>query len=550
MVRLLCFFLLISVPSWSWSQVKISSDGSSPQPSAGLEVDFTDKGFLPPRMSTEQRDAIENPAIGLMLLNTDLNCLEYYRGDGNWYSMCPKLPVLSTLTVTSIAAETASSGGQITDDGGATVTSRGICWSTIPTPTIIDFSTSDGLGIGTFLSSLSGLQPGTAYYVRAYATNSVGTSYGNEVSFTTVDFPSLSTLAIISIFGRNATSGGQITSDGGAPITSRGVCWSTSINPTITGDVVAAGTGTGTYTAILGSLEYVTTYYVRAYATNLAGTAYGNELSFTTTAGTLVSFTSSGNHNWTVPEGVGFAEYLIVGGGGGAGGNHAGGGGGGGGVRNGVTTVSGSVPVFVGSGGAGGVGNVGTGIGQNGQHSSLGALEAAGGGGGGSEISEALPSAGGCGGGGSGTNTANGDNKVGAPGNTPATDPVQGYAGGNGSATQGDGYGAAGGGGGAGGNGLNASGNTGGNGGIGAQHAITGTSAYYGGGGGGGSWSTGPGGGAVNSSGGLGGGGTGVTMNSGTSGTNNLGGGGGGAGGTGTTRNGGSGGSGVVYLRY
>ncbi len=96
------------------------------------------------------------------------------------------LPTLTTTNISSITQTTAISGGEIANDGGGTVTSRGICWSTNPNPTIAGITkTVDGSGIGLFSSTLSGLITGTTYYVRAYATNSAGTSYGNEISFTT-----------------------------------------------------------------------------------------------------------------------------------------------------------------------------------------------------------------------------------------------------------------------------------------------------------------------------------------------------------------------------
>jgi len=94
-------------------------------------------------------------------------------------------PTVTTSAVTGITQTTATSGGDITSDGGATVTERGICWSTNPNPTIQDSHISDGAGNGTFLSILTQLIPNTTYYVRAYATNSIGTGYGNELSFVT-----------------------------------------------------------------------------------------------------------------------------------------------------------------------------------------------------------------------------------------------------------------------------------------------------------------------------------------------------------------------------
>src|SRR5690554_5200161 len=103
------------------------------------------------------------------------------------------IPVLSTTAITDITQTTAKSGGNITSDGGATVTVRGVCWSTNQTPTISDNKTIDGTGAGNFVSSISGLTANTTYYVRAYATNSNGTAYGSAMSFTTQEGSSGST---------------------------------------------------------------------------------------------------------------------------------------------------------------------------------------------------------------------------------------------------------------------------------------------------------------------------------------------------------------------
>ena len=94
-------------------------------------------------------------------------------------------PTVTTTTVSGIAQTTATSGGNVTYDGGKAVTARGICWSTSHDPATSDSHTIDGSGVGSFISNMTGLAPGTPYYVRSYATNSVGTAYGNEISFTT-----------------------------------------------------------------------------------------------------------------------------------------------------------------------------------------------------------------------------------------------------------------------------------------------------------------------------------------------------------------------------
>ena len=96
------------------------------------------------------------------------------------------LPTIITEDVSYSSPSNATGGGNVTDDGGSMVTDRGVCWSTSQNPTIADNHTSDGTGVGSFTSSLTGLTAGTTYYVRAYAVNSVGTAYGNEISFTMV----------------------------------------------------------------------------------------------------------------------------------------------------------------------------------------------------------------------------------------------------------------------------------------------------------------------------------------------------------------------------
>jgi uncharacterized protein (TIGR02145 family) len=196
------------------------------------------------------------------------------------------IPVLTTSVINNITLNEASSGGNITSNGGSDITARGVVWSTLPNPTIsLTSKTTDGVGIGTFTSNIVSLTPNTTYYVRAYATNSIGTSYGNEINFTTasIQLPVLTTTAISNIGQTTSVSGGTISSDGGGAITARGVVWSTSQNPTVAlSTKTTDGSGIGTFISNIISLSTNTQYYVRAYATNGVGTAYGNELTFTT----------------------------------------------------------------------------------------------------------------------------------------------------------------------------------------------------------------------------------------------------------------------------
>jgi len=195
------------------------------------------------------------------------------------------LPTITTNSISNLANTSATCGGNITNDGGDAISAKGVCWSISQNPTILDAKTQDGIGSGAFTSSMTGLTQNTTYYVRAYATNGVGTSYGNQVSFTTTNFSlaTLTTTSATSITLVSANTGGNITNDGGATITARGICWSKSVNPTITDSVITNGNGIGTFSVSMTNLSSGTTYYVRAFATNVVGTAYGNEVNFTTT---------------------------------------------------------------------------------------------------------------------------------------------------------------------------------------------------------------------------------------------------------------------------
>ena len=370
------------------------------------------------------------------------------------------LPVVTTHEVMEIGISSAICGGEVTDDGGAEVTARGMCWSTNPDPTITDSFTTDGSGLGSFTSNITELDAGTVYYVRAYATNSNGTSYGIQKIFTTKDqfgvydfvdlgLPSgskwatcnvganspteygnyyawgeiepkesyteencltlelemedisgnpqydaaranwgggwriptqeeldelievcewewtneggndgyrvtgpngnsiflpaagnryktmlygagtsglywgstpdansiqnaycinflinyfdsdcsrryygrsvrpvsgmyITTKGVTGITETSALCGGNVADDGGAAVTAKGICWSTSENPTISDSHTTDGSGTGSFTSNMTGLTMGTTYYVRAYATNIDGTSYGRQKRFTT----------------------------------------------------------------------------------------------------------------------------------------------------------------------------------------------------------------------------------------------------------------------------
>ena len=194
------------------------------------------------------------------------------------------LPAITTTNPTNVEYTSATVGGNISSDGGAEVTERGICYSTTANPTIESNKIVSGNGTGKYTINLTDLQDSTTYYVCAYAMNKKGIAYGEQKSFTTKSstLPSITTSSVTNITSISATVGGNVTSDGGANITERGVVYSTTQNPTTSNSKVTSGSGTGPFTCSLSNLQVTTTYYVRAYAVNKKGTVYGEQQSFTT----------------------------------------------------------------------------------------------------------------------------------------------------------------------------------------------------------------------------------------------------------------------------
>ncbi|PLX43034.1 MAG: hypothetical protein C0608_01055 [Deltaproteobacteria bacterium] len=196
-----------------------------------------------------------------------------------------ELATVLTVSPSSVSYTTATAGGNVTQDNGSQLSARGLCWSTFQSPDIEDTCYSEPGGLGSFSTNITGLVSNTTYYIRAFAVNEVGTSYGNEVTLTTLSMvaPELTTKAITGISSNIAGSGGLISTDGGSAITAKGVCWSVNPSPATANFTTTDGTGPDSYNSTLNGLTPLTTYYVRAYATNAVGTTYGNELSFTTT---------------------------------------------------------------------------------------------------------------------------------------------------------------------------------------------------------------------------------------------------------------------------
>jgi hypothetical protein len=326
--------ILLIFPAVGFSQASISPTATTPNPDAGLDINFSNKGLLIPRVAltgTANFAPFTAHDPGMVVYNTatagDVAPGYYYNNGTKWnavlqpgyatgnmlywngtqWLMIPagqpgqylqmsasNVPVwsgggyavLTTTAVSNIASNTATSGGNISNDGGNAITARGVCWNTSPTPTLANSFTVDGTGTGVFTSNLTGLIGGITYYIRAYATNTAGTAYGNEVTFSTIaGLPFIATTAATSVTGISATSGGNITSDNGAAVLARGVCWSATPAPSTANFTTSDGTGTGSFVSSITGLTPGTPYYARAYATNSVGTAYGNEIILNPTIG-------------------------------------------------------------------------------------------------------------------------------------------------------------------------------------------------------------------------------------------------------------------------
>ncbi|HSA99304.1 MAG TPA: NBR1-Ig-like domain-containing protein [Anaerolineales bacterium] len=202
----------------------------------------------------------------------------------------PAAPIVTTQAVTNITTTTATGHGNITALGVPNPTQHGVVWSTSANPTTADNKTTDGpiSATGAFASPMTGLLPGTLYHVRAYATNTVGTAYGEDVTFIAYQLPSVITTSPVTDFtSTTATVNGNLTVLGVPNPTEHGVVWSTSPNPnpdltTSTKTTDGALSATGTFTSQITGLTPNTPYYVRVYVTNAAGTVFGEEVTFTT----------------------------------------------------------------------------------------------------------------------------------------------------------------------------------------------------------------------------------------------------------------------------
>ncbi len=191
-------------------------------------------------------------------------------------------PTVTTSEVNNITSTTAECGGVVTE-GDYTVMARGVCWNTNGNPAVADSHTVDGGGAGAFISNITGLTENTTYYVRAYATSSADTVYGETKTFVTTAYilPTVTTSEVTNITSTTAECGGVVT-EGDYTVMARGVCWNTNGNPAVADSHTVDGGGAGAFISNITGLTENTTYYVRAYATSSADTVYGETKTFMT----------------------------------------------------------------------------------------------------------------------------------------------------------------------------------------------------------------------------------------------------------------------------
>jgi hypothetical protein len=225
-----------------------------------------------------------------------------------------------TNEITQVSSNSAQTGGEIARSYDEfPILSRGICWNNYGSPTLNDSFISLGNGIGSFETKISNLKSNTNYHVRAYGTSSFGTIYGDIKTFKTVtqDIPTLSTVNYSDVSPATVSSfeaGGLISSIGASPIVKKGLCWSTSNNPTILDNLTTDNSFGPSFRIRINNMIPNTTYFIRAYATNSFGTGYGEEIIIKTMPLSVGSFWQGGVISYIFKPGdIGYVANQIHG---------------------------------------------------------------------------------------------------------------------------------------------------------------------------------------------------------------------------------------------
>ena len=196
-------------------------------------------------------------------------------------------PTITTLVSSGTTTTKTQIKGKVEDDGGASITERGICWATHNEPTVDDFKASPSTvsGSGEFEVELTNLIGGKKYYARAYASNSVGRAYGNTLEFTTESYEDAKVSATSVTFYKlnSMQASATIETDGGADVLEAGICFAETQNPTIDNQVAKAASITnGAFKVDVTNLGLGKTFYAKSYVKTAKGIFYGSQASFQT----------------------------------------------------------------------------------------------------------------------------------------------------------------------------------------------------------------------------------------------------------------------------
>ena len=206
-------------------------------------------------------------------------------GEAESFTTLASPPEVVTSPALDVTTTTALLGGEVISDGGLPVSARGIYWGPDPDPLNNGEAEPMGSGTGSFSMTLEDLPQNVTYYYIAWAENAEGVGWGEAETFTTLASPpEVVTSPALDVTTTTALLGGEVISDGYAEVTGRGIYWGPDPDPSGSGVREPMGTGTGPFSLTLDGLQMNTTYYLRAYAVNIAGTAYGEVESFTTLA--------------------------------------------------------------------------------------------------------------------------------------------------------------------------------------------------------------------------------------------------------------------------
>lgn len=201
-------------------------------------------------------------------------------------------PTVVLNSITLITKNGCNYQAEVTSDGGSTITARGVSFYTAADCSGPYLDSTSAAGLGVYGGSMTILNSGVTYYARAWAENSVGRSVSGIISFTTTSaatIPGIGINGISNITGTSADVACEVLSKGGGTISVSGICWNTSGFPTTASSKTTNGiTQVGTFTSVMAGLTGNARYYVKAYATNEAGTSYSAESNFLTTGRVLI----------------------------------------------------------------------------------------------------------------------------------------------------------------------------------------------------------------------------------------------------------------------